>query len=217
MIDNVLELLMLNTTARADRVILSCTNWQQFENLLQNLGNNRAARIAYDRGRLEIMTPLPEHEYYKDIISDCIKDIAKELGLDYECYGSATWRRESKQVGVEPDSCFYFQNESRIRGKLKFALEQEPPPDLVLEIDVTSKSLPRFPIYARLEVPEIWCYEQGKLTVYILQREEYQISSSSLVFPDLSVAEIPELIEKYRDRGRRAISQAVIDWVRNQY
>ena len=140
---------MFNTLARADRVVLQCTSWQQFENLLQNLGDNRAARIAYDRGELEIMTPLPEHEYYQDVLSDCIKYLAEELGLDYECYGSTTWRKESKQAGVEPDSCFYFQNESRIRGKLKFDLEQEPPPDLVLEIDPTSKSLPRFPIYQR--------------------------------------------------------------------
>lgn len=205
---------MLNTIA-SDRVVLHCISWQQFENLLQSLGDNRAARIAYNCGELEIMTPLPEHEYYKDVISDCIKYIAQELDLDYECYGSATWRRKSKQVGVEPDSCFYFQNESTVRGKLKFDLEQDPPPDLVLEIDLTSKFLPSFPIYQRLKVPEIWVYEQNKLTIYLLQ-DEYQVSANSLVFPGLSVTEIPHLINRYRAQGRKAIRQAIIEWTKNQ-
>lgn len=101
------------------------------------------------------MIPLPEHEYYKERISDVIKDAADILELDFECLGSTTWKQEIKQAGVEPDNCFYVQHEPLIRGKLTFDLNQDPPPDLALEIDLTSKSLERFPIYARLGVPEI--------------------------------------------------------------
>ena len=143
------------TMQRADRVVLYNISWQQFENLLKDLGDKRAARIAYDRGTLEIMTPLPEHERYKEVISDIVKDLGDLLDLDYESLGSTTWKRESRLAGVEPDNCFYFQNEAVIRGKLQFDLNQDPPPDLVLEIDLSSKSLNRFPIYARLGVPEI--------------------------------------------------------------
>ena len=140
------------TNPKADRVVLYNLNWQQFHNFLKDLGNNRSARIAYDQGTLAIMTPLPEHEYYQERISDTIKDIAEILDLDFECLGSSTWKREIKQAGVEPDNCFDFQNEPLIRGKLTFDLNQDRPPYLTLEIDLTSKSLDRFPIYARLGV-----------------------------------------------------------------
>jgi Uma2 family endonuclease len=89
---------MTITKYRADRVMLYNISWQQFENLLQDLGENRAARVAYDDGNLENMTPLPEHEKYKEVISDAVKDIAEELDLDYESLGSTTWKKERKRV-----------------------------------------------------------------------------------------------------------------------
>jgi Uma2 family endonuclease len=205
---------MLLTQRRADRVVLHNISWQQFENLLVDLGESRAARVAYDDGTLEIMTPLPEHEYYKETISIVIQDIAEVLDRDYESLGSTTWKREIKKAGVEPDNCFYFQNEPRIRGKLEYDLNQDPPPDLVLEIDVTSKSLSRFSIYARLGVPEIWCYDSGELKIYQLQNEGYIEVETSSVFPTLRVQELPALIEQYRLQGRRAIRRAVREWAR---
>ncbi|MEH2247801.1 Uma2 family endonuclease [Nostoc sp.] len=207
---------MLLTERRADRVVLYNISWQQFENLLVDLGESRAARVAYDDGALEIMTPLPEHEYYKEIIGDIIKDTAEVLELDYECYGSITWKRELKKAGIESDNCFYFQNEALIRGKLKFDLNQDPPPDLALEIDVTSKSLDRFPIYTRLGVPEIWSYDSGEIKIYQLQGEEYLKRETSLVFPNLNIQEIPSLIERYRMAGRRVFRQKIREWVRGQ-
>ncbi|WP_414542717.1 Uma2 family endonuclease [Nostoc sp. CCY0012] len=205
---------MIGVKNRADRVVLYNISWQQFENLLQDLGESRAARIAYDDGNLEIMTPLPEHEHYKEVISDLVKDIADTLDLDYESYGSTTWKRESRMAGLEPDNCFYFQNEAVIRGRLDLDLNQDPPPDLALEIDVTSKSLNRFPIYARLGVPEIWCYDSGELKIYLLQNGEYVESETSLVFPSLPIRELPRFIEENRTEGRRAMRKAVRGWVR---
>ena len=205
---------MIAVKNRADRVVLYNISWQQFENLLQDLGESRAARIAYDNGNLEIMTPLPEHEYYKKSFSIAIEDIALELDLKYESYGSTTWKQQSRMAGLEPDDCFYFQNEAAIRGKLDLDLNQDPPPDLALEIDVTSKSLNRFPIYARLGVPEVWCYDSGELKIYLLQNGEYIESETSLVFPSLPIRELPRLIEENRTEGRRAMRKAVREWVR---
>lgn len=205
---------MTLTQRRADRVVLHNISWQQFENLLIDLGESRAARVAYDDGTLEIMTPLPEHEYYKEALGDAIKDIAEVLDQDYESLGSTTWKREIKKAGVEPDNCFYFQNEPKIRGKLEYDLNQDPPPDLALEIDVTSKSLSRFSIYARLGVPEIWCYDSGELKIYQLQNEGYIEVETSQVFPTLPIQELPALIEQYRPQGRRAMRRAVREWAR---
>ncbi|HEY9691634.1 MAG TPA: Uma2 family endonuclease [Oculatellaceae cyanobacterium] len=203
------------TDRRADRVVLYNISWQQFENLLIDLGQSRAARVAYDSGTLEIMTPLPEHEYYKEVIGTSIQDIAEELEINYESYGSTTWKREARLAGIEPDNCFYFQNEAKIRGRLQFDLNQDSPPDLALEIDLTSKSLNRFPIYARLGIPEIWCYD-GNLKIYLLQNEDYIEVENNSVFPMLRVQELPALIEQYRPDGRLAVRQAVRRWVRQK-
>ncbi|MEY3064408.1 MAG: hypothetical protein RLZZ532_1200 [Cyanobacteriota bacterium] len=202
------------TEHRADRVVLYNISWQQFENLLINLGQTRAARIAYDNGTFEIMTPLPKHEYYKEAIGISIQDIAEELNINYESYGSTTWKREARLAGIEPDNCFYFQNEAKIRGRLEFNLNQDPPPDLALEIDMTHKSLNRFPIYARLGIPEIWCYDSGELKIYQLQQETYREVETSSVFPMLRVQEIPTIIEQYRLDGKLAVRRAIRNWAR---
>ena len=219
---------MSTTLSQANRVLLHNLSWQQFENLLLDLGDSRAARVAYEDGTLEIMTPLPEHEFYNEAISILIEDIAETLEIDYECLGSSTWKREKYLAGVEPDNCFYFQNEALIRGQLDqrssagsriqfgstddFDLDHDPPPDLALEIDLTSKSLNRFSIYARLGVPEIWCYDSGALSLYQLQGETYQEVETSAIFPTLPIKEIPELIERYRGEGRRSLRRAIRQW-----
>ncbi|NJR62225.1 MAG: Uma2 family endonuclease [Cyanobacteria bacterium CRU_2_1] len=208
---------MVATLHRADRVVLYNISWEQFERLLEDLGDHRAARIAYDNGTLEIMTPLPEHEHFKEVIGDAVKDIADELEIDYESYGSTTWRKRIKMAGVEPDNCFYFQHEAAVRGRLDLNLSQgDPPPDLALEIDITHKSLDRFPIYARLEVPELWCYDEGELKIYHLQSGEYIEAEMSLALPLLPIRELPQLIETHRMAGRRAIRRAVREWARSQ-
>lgn len=207
---------MTVATKRADRVILYDISWEKFENILQNLGDKRAARVAYDNGTLEIMTPLPEHEYYKETIGDFVKDIAEELELEYESYGSTTWRKKSSLAGVESDNCFYFQNESAIRGRLDLNLNQDPPPDLALEIDLTSKSLNRFPIYVRLGVPEIWTYDSGELKIYHLQDGKYEEAQISLVFPNLPIRELPKVIGENRMNGKLAMRRAVRKWVKEK-
>lgn len=208
---------MAAISRRADRVVLHDISWEQFEKLLVDLGDHRAARVAYDNGTLEIMTPLPEHEYFKEVIGTAVQDIAEELEIDYESYGSTTWRKRIKMAGVEPDNCFYFQNEAAVRGRLDLDLSQgDPPPDLALEIDITSKSLDRFPIYARLEVPELWCYDNGELKIYHLHNREYLEAVESLAFPRLPIQELPQLIERHRMEGRRTIRRAVREWAKNK-
>lgn len=196
-------------------ILLENVSWQVFEKLLIEIGDHRAARLAYDRGMLEIMAPLPEHEYYKETIGVLVQDLADVLDLDYETLGSTTWKRQDLLAGVEPDNCFYFQNELVIRGKLDFDLTQDPPPDLVLEIYLTSKSLNRLPIYARLGVPEIWRYD-GEIVIYQLQDQAYIEISTSLAFPQFPIQQIIPFIQQNLSAGRKAIRRAFRDCVRQQ-
>lgn len=199
---------------RSNQIVLNHISWQQYEVLLETLGDRTSTRMAYDDGILEIMTPLPEHEYFSDSLGDAVKDIADELDIDYDCYGSTTWKRELKKAGVEPDQCFYIQNEPLIRGQLTFDLTTDPPPDLAIEVDYSSKSLARFPIYARLGVPEIWRYDDGKLTIHLLDGDQYHESTTSLAFPNLPIQELPQLIRDYLPQGKRVMRRAFRDWAR---
>jgi len=195
-------------------VVFQGVTWEQFEAIAIAFGDTSGYRLAYSDNKLEIMVPLPEHEYLNRYIGTIVQEISDVLELDYEAYGSTTWRQKLKKVGVEADSCFYIQNESVVRGRtdLDTSLETDPPPDLVVEIDVTSKSIGRFPIYAQLGVPEIWRYDEGELKVYELVGENYQQRKTSLALPGIPVGELPRLIEKYRAKGRRSTRKAVREW-----
>jgi Uma2 family endonuclease len=152
-------------------------------------------RISYDGGRLEIMTPLPEHEEYKEFISDLARALSEESGIPLEKRGSATWKRRRIQKGVEPDTCFYVANAHRIAGKRKIDLETDPPPDIAVEIDTTNESLSKFPIYAALGVPEIWRYDGKRVQIYQLKGDAYVETDASSFFLNLSGSMLTESLD----------------------
>jgi Uma2 family endonuclease len=196
------------------RVLLRDVTWQEFETILDELGEHRAARIAYDGGVLEIMAPLPEHEDDKEIISDLVKALLEELDIEFRSLGSTTFKNQIMLQGIEPDQCFYIENESKIRGKKRLDLTQDPPPDLALEIDITSRT--HLNIYA-LKVPEVWRFEKGKLQINLLQNGSYVESQQSLIFPNLSLVEIlPQYLEQSKNAGRNSTIKAFRRWVREQ-
>jgi Uma2 family endonuclease len=171
----------LITETAEQRVILSNISWQTFEQLLKELGDNRSTRLAYNNGLLEIMTPLGPHENNNRFIDDLVRAIADELNLNLKKFGSLTMKRSKKLKGAEPDSCYYLQNEPLVRSKQEIDLDNEPPPDLVLEIDMSSGSLDKLPIYAAIGVPELWRYDGNKLEVFVLQKldGEYETVSNT--------------------------------------
>ncbi len=150
-------------------VILHGVSWAAYEQLLADLQDSHAAYFAYDRGVLEIMAPSAEHEEYKDMIALLINVLAEEMAIDLRSFGSTTFRRKDLQRGFEPDACFYIPNEMRVRGEKKLDLAVDPPPDLVVEIDIISLSLDKLPIYAQIGVPEVWRYDGLRLSILVLE------------------------------------------------
>ena len=168
-------------------------SWLEFESILQELGEKRRTRIAYSKSTLEIMVPLPEHERPKDLISDIVKILLKSAGRRYEPFGSTTFQREGA-AGVEPDACFYILNYQRMMGRRRL-LPDDPPPDLAIETDVTSKT--KIDAYKIIGVPEIWVYDSGRLRIYLLQDGEYVESDISPNFPEIAIAQlIPAAVER---------------------
>ncbi len=187
-----------------NRVILKGVSWSTFKVLLADVGDDRAWRIAYDRGVLEIRMPLLEHEVPKGLIESFIEATADELEIEVMKAGSLTLEREDLTRAVEPDSCFYIQNEASIRGKRDINLPEDLPPDLAIESDYTNSSVNKDGLYAALGVPELWRYKRQSLQVYQLVDGKYQKCDRSLAFPFLPVAEIPGFIEQSRTIGQRS-------------
>ncbi|MCP2732148.1 Uma2 family endonuclease [Limnofasciculus baicalensis] len=170
------------------RVLFHQVSWREFEAILEELGEHRAARLAYSKGTLELRMPSPEHEVDKELIGDMVKILLEELEVDCECFGSITFKRETKQGGVEPDQCFYIQNHQIMRGKRRVDLAVNPPPDLAIEIDVTSKT--QLEAYEALQIPELWRYERNQLQINILEDGKYLESQISPIFPGLPIIEL---------------------------
>lgn len=167
-------------------LIVHHVGWDEYEHLLENLAERPDLRLSYDRGRLEAMTPLPEHEAYARFIDDLVRVVADERGLLLEKRGSATWKRRSLARGVEADACYYVAGAHRIIGKRTLDLDVDPPPDLVVEIDITNESLSKRPTYAALGVREIWQYDGEQASFHELVDGEYRAIADSLSFPGLT-------------------------------
>ncbi|MEB3182255.1 MAG: Uma2 family endonuclease [Nostocaceae cyanobacterium] len=193
---------------------LSGISWQTYETLLQEL-NHRRLRLTYNRGYLEIMAPSPEHEGYKKIVGRFVETLAEELEVSIEPLGSTTFK-VPELSGAEPDECFYIRNISLIKGKTRIDLTQDPPPDLVVEIDITSSSTNRFPIYADMGVPEIWHYDGETFTINILQNQEYITAEQSLAFPNLPLLEIARFLQQVATKEYLQLVREFRSWVRSQ-
>ncbi len=182
---------------------LSGVTWSTFKTLLAEIGDNRVYLIAYSEGVLEFRMPLQEHEQSKILLGSFIEGIADELEVEVMHLGSLSLKREDLQRFIEPDTCFYIQNESRVRGR-RIDLAVDPPPDLAIESDNTHSSIDKLSLYAALGVPELWRYTRQSLLVYHLIGDRYEQREESLAFPFLPIAEIPSFIEQSHEIGQRS-------------
>lgn len=194
------------------KLLLRDVTWDEFEAIAEELGEHRGMRLAYACGVLEIMMPLPGHEWDKEIISDLIKALLEELDRDFGCLGSTTFKQPTTH-GIEPDQCFYISHERAIRGKERIDLTVDPPPDLALEVDLTSRT--HTAIYAALGVPELWRFAHGQLHIVVLRGSEYVEVPESPTFPGLPLCTvIPEYLAQSKIVGRNAALRAFRQWVR---
>lgn len=195
------------------RIQLQDVNWNDFVAILDELGDKRAWRIAYSDEVLEIRMPLPEHEVDKELIGDMVKILLEELDIDNECFGSTTFKRQDVAKGIEPDQCFYIRNHAVMIGKRRVDLTIDPPPDLAIEVDVTSKT--GLDAYRALGVPELWRFEDGQLQISLLQNGQYQDANSSPHFPNFPIIDgISQFLDRSQTEGRSPTLKAFRQWVR---
>jgi Uma2 family endonuclease len=193
--------MVTNLEIPEQRVLLQNITWDFFEQLLTELGLKRSVRLAYHKGKLEIMTPNWEHEYYNRLIESLIVTLAETLNLNIWLGGSVTLKRVHMNVGKEPASCYYLKNEPRVRGKKNLDLKVDPAPDLALEIDLIGSSLNQLILYADLDIPEVWRYNGSQVSFYQLNHGAYVICNNSPSFPLISGTTIQTYLENCKTEG----------------
>ena len=188
--------------------------WPQYKKILEDIGTHRAKRVAYNNGRLQLMIPHSRQEDDKEIISDLIKVLLEECCIEFRALGSTLFERQNDLKAIEPDQCFYIQNEKVIRGKRRIDLTLDPPPDLVLNMDKLTPS--RSEVFAAFSVPEIWnCSQQG-LAIHTLAAGRYLETAESPLFPNFPLKDlIPYCLEQSRKLGRNVVMRDFRQWIRD--
>ena len=189
------------------RVVLHNISWSGYEQILQILGDNRSSRLIYDEGTLEITMPLEAHESSNEMIGVFIRAMTLALGYNLKSMGSTTLNFPNLKKGAEPDKCYYIQNEPLVRGKT-VDLEQDPPPDLVLEVGITRSDINKFKLYGSMRIPEFWRFDGELLSIYHLDADGYVEVDKSLTFLKFSKEDLYKFLSQCQSVGE---SQALRD------
>ncbi len=197
-------------------LILPDVSWMAYERLLSELGAGYGVRIHYDHGRLEIMSPSAKHEKCKELMLRIADTIADELGCELESFGSTTFKRQELGKGAEPDTCFYVQNAAAVAGKSQLDLTVDPPPDVVVEIDVAHTSTGKFSFYQGVRAPELWLYDGDSAQIYHLTPNGYVLAPASRAFPLLTSLALTRFMTEGQSGSERAVLRSLRQWLRSE-
>jgi Uma2 family endonuclease len=196
------------------RVTLHHVSWNAYQTILEALGEQRSAHLTYYKGTLEIMTPLEAHDNPSDLIGDFVKILVDEFDLTIKSMGSTTLTHPNLKVGAEPDKGFYIANEPLVRGKT-VDLATDPPPDLIVEVDITHTDINKNALYAEMEVPEFWRYDGQQLTIYELHDGKYEAVETSPTFPNVSKERLYEFLKECAQQGETQAKRNLREWIKN--
>ena len=201
----------------ADSVLIQHgVSWNDYEELLQAVGEAPGLHISFDEGTLQIMSPSSKHEHYAILIERLVDRVSIRQRLKVLFYGSTTIKKQSEQKGAEPDACFYVQTADAVGTKEQIDFNTDPPPDVVVEIDIHHESISKFPIYAALGVPELWRYDGDSLTIYHLRDGQYVLSDASQALPVLTSAVLTEFLARSPKEDQYDIVLAFEEWLNGQ-
>lgn len=197
-------------------VILENIGWETYQRLQADHPDSAGPRFTYDQGRLQIMVLSLFHEEINRTLAQLVEVLAEEFDADILRAGSTTFDREDLLKGFEPDSCFYFQSAGAIRGKEKIDLNVDPPPDLIIEIDISSDSLNKFPVFAAVGAPEVWRFNGNAVIILQLENGQYVEARQSLTLPPLTSELATKFLEDSRKMASTAWLRRVREWAREQ-
>ncbi|WP_013323559.1 Uma2 family endonuclease [Gloeothece verrucosa] len=161
--------------------------WQEYQCLCDQRGDGSIPRLKYRNGEVLLMSPLPVHGRDANLLADIVKALLDRDGREYDAFTPVTMTLP-EESGIEPDYCFYIDNWQAVSGKKRIDWRQDPPPDLIIEIDVTSYS--DVQDYLPYRVPEVWLLRKQQLLIYLLQDTDYILQDKSIYFPKIQLEEV---------------------------
>jgi len=191
-------------------------SWATYEELLAAVGEAPALRVSYNEGVLQATTVAFEHEYFAAFLDRLVGLLSMVLRQKVLFFGRATMKQQKKLKGAEPDACFYVQSAAIIGNKFRLDLSVDPPPDIVVEIDLHHDSLSKLPIYAALGVPEVWRYDGQELTIYQLQTDQYATVQMSRALPVLTSQVLTDFLARSQQEDQYETLLAFETWLRAQ-
>lgn len=186
--------------------------WEEYEELLNQIGEAHGRRLSYTNGTLQVMTLSPEHEKYAEFIKRLVSHLSFRLRIDILFFGSMTMKRQGSK-GTEPDACFYVQSARLIGNRMQLDFASDPPPDIAVEIDVHHESISKFSIYAALGVPEIWHYDGQQLTIHQLAQDAYIPVENSQALPLMTSRILTDSLTRLREEGEFQTILAFDEWL----
>lgn len=199
-----------------EHVVLHDISWRFYEQLMKKYEDSSAPRFAYDQGELEIYMPSQKHEKKAEFLGDIVKAISEEREMESLSIRSTTFKKSSVKKGVEPDGCFYLQSYDKVFGMDKIDLEKYPP-DLVVEVDIFSPSINRFPIYAVFKIPEIWRYQKDEVKFFIFDGKEYAESDESIALPKVTSELLTKFLADSETMKRSAWLKNLRNWASQEF
>lgn len=201
----------------ADSLIIQHgVTWDSYEELLEAVRETTSVRISYDVGTLQIMSPSSKHENTATLIERLVDLLSIRRRIKVLFYGSVTIKKNREQKGAEPDACFYVQTTNAVGTKEEIDFNNDPPPDVVVEIDLHHESISKFPIYLGLGVPELWLYDGDMLMIYQLRQGQYVKTHASQSLPLLTSTVLSEFLARSPKEDQYAILLAFEEWLNNQ-
>jgi Uma2 family endonuclease len=199
-------------------VVLHNVDWRAYQAIGRALADRPALRLTYDRGVLEIMVTSQEHEWFKRWFDRLITAWTEERDLPIACLGSMTFKKQKHLRGLEPDQCYWIAHEAQIRTKERIDFKVDPPPDLILEIDISRSSMNRMAIYGIMGVPEVWRYHKQKLAFLARQPNgSYAEILQSLSLPPLIPADLRPFLAMRASGDENAVIRQFRAWIRETY
>jgi len=165
-------------------------------------------RVSYDEGRLEIVTPSAKHEKCKEFILGIARVLAEEFGTALETFGSTTFKQKALRKGAEPDTCFYVEHAALVVGRDELDLAVDPPPDVIVEVDVSHSSVRKMAFYGQIGVPELWRYDGRRAVMYRLSGTSYHETPASVAFPAFTADTLTALVRRIDTEGQQTVLEA---------
>jgi Uma2 family endonuclease len=211
---------VVNYVRPGQRVLVTDVKWEDYEHLLawRDEHRPRSVRLAYDQGRLEIMVVTNLHERLRRVLDLMLIIWITETGGEYLPSGQLTHKRDDLEKGFEPDECYYIQSWKRVAGLREIDFTTDPPPDLMIEVEVSRSVLSRLPIIAAFKVPEVWRYDGEKVAILLLQPDgSYAESQSSRAVPNFPFSEVAKYLAMAESSGESfaSIDRQFRAWIKS--